>query len=305
MEKKSMIKEYFNKKEMPKSMYYEAYLDESLKEEAQAFFSAIRAEKQYQDAFDYFVAQYKHTQLLEEYEGRAQTSQELRMSNQIRFIQTQLPIFASKLKSQEYYQAMKIFDKEYETLKEELGVLKEAFIKVLFLAAKHGLNEVQEKAFVLALANVDVDTTKEDLKEIPLFNVKNEKKYVGVKQERPKSDCPTYAMLQKQLPERILESIATTIKRMTKQAIIKRKKSDFTLEFNNQEISKLIDSYAETILQDYQQQTNRYLKECHSTMDVVNTYFDINGRSRAKYKSLSQDLEKFAIVKELPQGKEL
>ena len=299
MSNEKKIKNFFNKKELTDSVYFEAHKENALFDEKQAFFNAVRANKQYQDDYDYNVMQYRHMELRDEYEGLERTTKELRMVNQVKFMQSQLPVFAQSLTHQEYYEAMKQFDKEVKTTEQELKRLKDVFKNVLFIAAKNGLTDLQEKALIAALAKIDVDTTKDDLKEVKLFDVKNEKKYVGVKKERPRQDCPTYDMLAEQLPERMIESIATTIKQISKRAMKKRKHSGFTLEFNNQEMLKLAKDYSAKILADYEARTERYTKECHSTMDVINTYFDINGRSTAKFKALTQDLEKHAEVKEL------
>jgi hypothetical protein len=194
---------------------------------------------------------------------------------------------------------MKTFDKEYENKFEQLKAAKKTFKEVLFLSAKEGLTETKENALISALANIDVDTTKDNLDEHELYNPQNEKKYVGVRKRKPKSDCPGYDMLKEQLPERLVESISTTIKQMSKRAITKRSGSEFTLEFNNQEMIKLVKKYSNKILDNYKSNPKKYTKECHSTMDVVNTYFDPKGRSKAKYRALSQDLEQYSEFENL------
>jgi hypothetical protein len=292
------IKNFFNKKELTDAVYFEAHKDNALFNEREAFLEAVRDEKQYQDDYDYNVMQYRHMKLLEKYEGVERTSKELRMINQLKFMQAQLPIFAEGLSKMAYYEVVHAFDREGAT-EEQLNSLKNIFRNVLFLAAKSDLTDFQEKALISSLAKIDVDTTIEDLKEVKLYNVANEKKYVGVKKEVPKNDCPAYDVLAEQLPERLIESIATTTKQIFKRAMIKRKNSEFTFAFNNQEMLKLARDYSKKILNDYKKRPNRYIKECHSTMDVVNAYFDIKGRSRAKFKALTQELEKNSKIKEL------
>ena len=152
-----------------------------------SFFNRIRQIKQYQDDYDYNVIQYRHMQLLDEYEGVERTSKELRMINQVKFMQAQLPIFLNKLNKLDYYKAIKAFDKHYNSTEEQLKDLKNSVMEVVFLAAKSGsLSELQEKTLIATLANIDVDTTKKDLSNITLYDVKNEKKYVAVRPERLK-----------------------------------------------------------------------------------------------------------------------
>jgi hypothetical protein len=299
MAKEFKIKNFFQNKDVTDAVYYEAHKQNALFDEKKAFFDAVKAQKQYQDDYDYNVMQYRYMKLQDEYEGVERTSKELRMINQVKFMQAQLPLFTSKLSQDEYHKALNAFEREYDTLEEELGTLKKAFKEVLFLAAKNGLSEFQEKALIAALAKVEVDTTKADLSEVKLYDVQNEKKYVGVRKDRPKNDCPTYDVLEEQLPERMIESIATAIKQISKRAMNKRNPSEFTLEFDSKQMKRLAHSYANQILDSYKKEPARYTKECHSTMDVVNTFFDRNGKSRAKYKALAQDLMKYAEVKEV------
>jgi|LGVF01.2.fsa_nt_gb hypothetical protein len=267
----------------------------SLTEESEEFFNELRATNEYKQEFNKILKLYKIADQQEIYGA---------VNMQRSSIEDFRGIPKAVIKNYPFIE--NLYSPEKQTSAGCLVATAKAYKLALFVTLRDALmkDEMQVLSYdkrpfyIKKLAECDIDIDR--LKEYRAFRLKSGSKIVAVKDET-KKPLPEIKVLFPQIEKEVRRSISVAVKRFRQETVAKGQ----SFLVNNKKALELEQKYINLIKQDFGTNLVRYNRDCERANDVVNTYFDVNGHSVAKYSDIGRAIIKegaVVVVESEPEG---